>query len=76
AESQFAAAVALGGDNSLGLFLDHSTEHLRTWAVLVQLLLELRGTTGMPSRVLACLSAKAPRTRLGAAGAPEAPAGP
>ncbi|QEL13293.1 HEAT repeat domain-containing protein [Limnoglobus roseus] len=75
-DAQFAAAVALGGDSRLGLFLDHPTDHLRTWAVLVQLLLELRGTTGVPSRLLACLSAKAPRIRLTAAEALEVYADP
>ncbi len=76
ADVQFAAAVALGGDNALGLFLDSPADRLRTTAVLMQLLLELRGPTGVPTHLLACLSAKAPRIRLTAAEALEAYADP
>ena len=60
-----AAAVALGpaGDRLLAVFLDNADDTLRNRAVVVELLLELRGD-GSAGRCLECLSAGGPRLRL------------
>jgi ParB family chromosome partitioning protein len=68
-----AAALALGpaGEDRLALFLDDPDEAVRTRAVLVQMLLELKSPSGAPARCLTCLSARPPRVRLAAARALE-----
>src|SRR5207249_8968561 len=72
------AALALGpaGEDRLALFLDDTDEALRTRALVVQMLLELKSPLGAPSRCLTCLSARSPRVRLAAARALERYAGP
>ena len=49
---------------------------MRTRALLVQMLLELKSPRGAPARCLTCLSARSPRVRLAAARALERFAGP
>jgi ParB family chromosome partitioning protein len=77
-DEQLVAALALGpaGEDRLALFLDDADEGLRTRALLVQMLLELKSPSGAPSRCLTCLSARSPRVRLAAARALERYAGP
>jgi ParB family chromosome partitioning protein len=76
--AQFAAAVALGpaAGNALPTFLDHSDAALRTRAMTVLMLLQMRDGRGTPDHILAGLSAKNPRLRLLAAEGLEAFADP
>jgi ParB family chromosome partitioning protein len=64
-----AAALALGpaGEDRLALFLDDSDEAVRQRALILQMLLELKSSSGAPSRCLTCLSARSPRVRLAGA---------
>jgi ParB family chromosome partitioning protein len=77
-DEQLVAALTLGpaGEDRLALFLDDSDEALRTRALIVQMLLELKSPLGAPARCLTCLSARSPRVRLAAARALERYAGP
>jgi ParB family chromosome partitioning protein len=77
-DDQLAAALCLGpaGEDRLALFLDDADEALRTRALLVHMLLELKSPRGAPARCLTCLSARSPRVRLAAARALEQFAGP
>jgi ParB family transcriptional regulator, chromosome partitioning protein len=72
------AALCLGpaGEDRLALFLDDTDEALRTRALIVQMLLELKSPRGAPARCLTCLAARSPRVRLAAARAVERFAGP
>jgi ParB family chromosome partitioning protein len=74
----FAAALCLGpaGEDRLALFLDDTDEAVRTRALVVQMLLELKSPSGVPTRCLTCLAARSPRVRLAAARALERYAGP
>lgn len=60
------AVVALGeaGEAAVTAYLEHTDEALRNRAVFVHLLSELRDKTGSAKRLLECLAAKSPRTRL------------
>jgi ParB family chromosome partitioning protein len=77
-DDQLVAALSLGpaGEDRLALFLDDPDETVRTRALLVQMLLELKSPRGAPARCLTCLSARSPRVRLAAARALERFAGP
>ncbi len=77
-DEQLVAALALGpaGEDRLALFLDDADEAVRTRALLIQMLLELKSPSGAPARCLTCLSARSPRVRLAAARALERYAGP
>jgi ParB family chromosome partitioning protein len=77
-DDQLVAALSLGpaGEDRLALFLDDADEAVRTRALLVQMLLELKSPRGAPARCLTCLSARSPRVRLAAARALERFAGP
>jgi ParB family chromosome partitioning protein len=72
-DEQLVAAFALGsaGEDQLALFLDDADEPLRTRALVLQMLLELKAPVGVPARCLTCLSARTPRVRLTAARALE-----
>jgi ParB family chromosome partitioning protein len=63
------AALTLGhaGEDRLALFLDDSDEAVRGRALILQMLLELKASSGAPSRCLTCLSARSPRVRLAGA---------
>jgi ParB family chromosome partitioning protein len=64
-----AAAVALGdaGERVVAVLLDHTDDAVRTSALLVEMLAELRDRDGDARRCLVCLSARSPRTRLAGA---------
>jgi ParB family chromosome partitioning protein len=70
---RFAAAFTLGpaGQDQLAVFLDDDDEAVRTWALLLLLLLELKAPQEAPTRCLTGLSARPPRVRLTAARALE-----
>jgi ParB family chromosome partitioning protein len=72
-DERFVAAFTLGpaGEDRLAAFLDEADEGLRTRALLLLLLLELKAPHEAPERCLACLSARPPRVRLTAARALE-----
>ena len=78
ADERLIAAFALSSaaEDQLVAFLDHLDEGLRQRALLIQLLLEMVDSTGVPDRCLACLSSRMPRVRLAAAQALEAFADP
>jgi ParB family chromosome partitioning protein len=65
-DEQLVAAFALGqaGEDQLAVFLDDPDEAVRSRAMFLLMLLELKAPQGAPYRCLACLSAKAPRVRL------------
>jgi ParB family chromosome partitioning protein len=72
-DAQLVAAFALGpaGEDRLALFLDDADEALRSRALVLLMLLELKASRGAPARCLTCLSARSPRIRLAAARAVE-----
>ena len=63
---QFVGSFTLGssGADRLALFLDDADENLRTRALLLLLLLEVKAPASAPVRCLTCLSARSPRVRL------------
>ena len=73
ADQRLTAAFALGpaGEDQLVVFLDAVEEPLRTRALLLLMLLEMKANEGSPARCLACLSSRTPRVRLTAARALE-----
>lgn len=77
-DEQLVAAFGLGpaGEDQLTVFLDDDDESLRTRALVLLMLLELKAPKGGPVRCLRCLSARPPRARLTAARALEAFADP
>ena len=62
-DEQFVAAFTLGpaGEDRLAVFLDDADEALRTRALVLLMLLELKAPKGAPARCLACLSARPAR---------------
>jgi ParB family chromosome partitioning protein len=72
-DEQLVAAFTLGpaGEDQLAVFLDDADEGLRTRALLLLMLLEMKVPQGAPARCLACLAARPPRVRLTAARALE-----
>jgi ParB family chromosome partitioning protein len=72
-DERLVAAFTLGpaGEDQLAVFLDDADEAVRTRALLLLMLLELKAPRGGPTRCLACLAARAPRVRLTAARALE-----
>src|SRR5262249_45217388 len=65
-DERLVAALTLGpaGEDQQAQFLDDTDEGIRTQALMLLMLLELKDSRGAPSRCLACLSSLMPRVRL------------